>query len=180
MRSMWKCLAVLALGCAGEPFTEFSDNEITVGGAGLSNGGSEQFEGAGNPGTSGRRTTNQGGEFSESISGSETGGSRTMAGNSGLQMPEMPGGNGGDGGNGDEPSVIEPSAWLCRIDGNVCQCYSDPSVFEPGWLNVTDCPASNRCTSRDATACVCWDTDSSYTSALMNGFKAEKECPNAE
>lgn len=170
MRSMWKYLAVLALGCAGEPFTEFR-------GDGISNGGKLSVpvlpagSGGEEPGTSGRRATSP-------SAAAPTGGTMgaSLAGDTGMPLPEMYGGNGGDGGNSGEPSSFP----LCRIDGDVCQCYSDPSVFEPGWLNVTDCPASNRCTSRDSTACVCWDTEAAYTSALMNGFIAEEGCPNAK
>jgi hypothetical protein len=178
MRSMRKCLAalILALGCAGEPFIG-AENEITVGRAGFSNGGSEQSQSAGSPGTSGRRATNH------------------TAGAGGMQLPILPaagsGGNtagsGGDtagaagnnsGSSGSSGSGGAEPETLCRIDGVLCQCYSDPSVFEAGWLNVAHCPASTRCTSRDDSACVCWDTDAAYTSALMNGFVAEKECPS--
>ncbi len=173
MRFMFTLFALIALACAGEPFTGV-DNEIqqspgidrgpiSAGSGGANVGGSEIA------GTSGRRATIQGGELPEPISGGAAGAGGAMVGGHDSVT---------DGGSAGSPAMVpEP---MCRIDGDLCQCYSDPSLFEPGWLNVANCPASTRCASRDATACVCWDTEAAYTSALMNGFTAEGECPSVQ
>ncbi len=175
MRIMFTIIALFALACAGEPFTGF-DNEIKVSAVSgmvepmLPVQPSEAgMGGSSDSGTSGRRATNQGGELPEPISGGAAG-----AGGAMVDIDPIIAGSP----NGGAAPIV--STWLCRTDGDLCQCYSDPSLFEPGWLNVASCPASTRCASRDASACVCWDTEAAYTSALMNGFVKEEGCPNVQ
>lgn len=70
------------------------------------------------------------------------------------------------------------SPWKCRVDGPLCQCYSDPSQFEPGWLPLDECPASQLCTNRENLACVCWDSVAAYENALnIHDTIAVEECP---
>lgn len=81
---------------------------------------------------------------------------------------------GGQGGG----SVQLPSKWLCRDESGICQCYSDPSQFEEGWLDRANCPSKERCATREETACVCWDSEAAYQNALtLPGAKPVKECP---
>lgn len=82
---------------------------------------------------------------------------------------------GGQGGG----SVQLPSEWLCRFESGLCQCYQDPSQFQEGWLDRTSCPTNERCTVREETACVCWDTEAAYRNALtLPGAKPVEECPS--
>lgn len=85
---------------------------------------------------------------------------------------------GGEGGQEMAGSSDVESSWRCRFENSVCQCYVDPSVFESGWLDLTSCPSDQRCTLRDDSACVCWNTDSAYQNALtVAGTHAVSVCP---
>jgi hypothetical protein len=156
----WLLLVLFVLGCAGEPFTGVEDESaISLAGAGLGSDGGDSQELVGSSGSaSGDNPTpisgsgNNGGQASGGVAGEGSGGESGMAGG-----PEL--------GN----------SWRCRTD-TLCQCYRDPSLFEPGWLSEITCLESKLCTLRDNTACVCWDTEVAYQSALSNASPVDK-CP---
>lgn len=133
---------LLALGCAGEPFTEIDD--------------------VSQDSSAGRKSklleTDERGMAGQATNHSGQGGSGIvpLIGNGGSTI----GGVQSAGENGTD------SGWLCRTDGELCQCYIDSSPFMPGWLTDAQCRPSNFCSLRDSVACVCWDTDNALESAL--------------
>lgn len=165
-------LLVLAAACAGEPFVEFSETKtvsrpvpVETGEAGEQTGEAE----AGMPGVGGTDWSNQptgNGKIPSSpvsYSGSETAGGSFGEDTSGVS---------GAGGS------VEPEAvWQCREESGLCQCYSEGD-FPSGWSNTSHCASIHLCTLRDSVACVCWESELSYQSALgVMGTEAVDKCP---
>ena len=141
-------ICLLSIGCGGPAFTGIDSFEIEAG-----NGGEINHGGS----TVGGSSVAAGGHAP--IGGSTSGFSGAMAG----------------GMAGEAPTAAN---WKCRIDEKLCQCYSDPSQFESGWLPLDKCPNSSFCTNRDESACVCWDNEASYQNALeIAGTRAVNSCP---
>ncbi len=172
MRSMFIIAYALTFACGGEPFTEGADVSGTrVVWSGMAGVAGMQMPPmpASSGGSAGQLPVGVSGGTSFSEAGaSSVGGSYATEPTAGGSPPSEPVGN--EGGSN--------STWLCRTDGDLCQCYVDPSVFEPGWLTDDKCSKSIRCTIRDSSACVCWGTDSDYLSALtVPGTVKVESCP---
>ena len=159
---------LILVGCGGPSFTGI-EREQSAGVAG------QVAIVAGAPVVS---RAGSGGNFQNGGMGGEGGESSKEGGSGGGTSIGSMGGEGGasttEGGSGGQAGT----AWGCRVSDGLCQCYSDPSKFEVGWLPLDSCPASNLCTNRDNVACVCWDSESSYQNALeISGTTAVDECP---
>lgn len=167
----WMLLLLSAIAC-GEPFSHS-----------ISTAHVENFAGASGDGPIGEAGTfaaPEGGFPGSAGIGSATA-APGVSGEGGRStspdpMPEGGSNLAGEGGESGAPPV--QSAWLCRFADGVCQCYEDPSQFETGWLDRTDCPNSQWCASRDSTACVCWADETSWKNFLtVQGTKEEERCP---
>ncbi len=150
---------LLALACAGEPFTGQSVESV----------GSYAGESPIEPSpTSGAPNSSAG-----SIASTKP--LIPQAGQSGLGGHAGTAGEDGGAGTGEGGAGI-PAPWRCSVNSaGVCGCYVGVQDVN---LVLDACPISARCATRGANACACWSTDSELESflALPETRKVET-CP---